>query len=373
MPSSPAGPRWDWLGEDAARGVLPGDSFSALTFAVKPARKTTPDIVKMKNDREGLVVGEMDGDKIWPKLRVAQQRAAGRGGAGGAAPHLRGARARGRVAGACPGRGLRGGAMGGASRWRRRLEGGGVALGGGTGPGPEARRALSCPSRVAPRSRRAPACRGRADGAAGPARPRRALFLFHFPSCEAGALAGEERRRRRRPRVGTRRAGGRPRGRDSGAPAKLWARRASGTGPSRHLPRPGAPGPGDSSGGGGGRPGFGGFSGGLPFGAERAAGCGRRAGGVGRPPQRSAGGQAACPRGRHLRGGRGGLSVGRPRTYCRSRRGWTRKSCCRPCAVTARPASFLPWGPGCGAQDLHSAPGPDALPLSENFASWELP
>lgn len=80
----------------------------------------------------------------------------------------------------------------------------GVACGGGAGAGPaggaggwkgvelpleaapalglEARRALSGPSRVAPRSGRAPACRGRADGARGPARPRRALFLFHFPS-----------------------------------------------------------------------------------------------------------------------------------------------------------------------------------------------
>lgn len=56
--------------------------------------------------------------------------------------------------------------------------------------GPEARRALSGPSRVAPRSRRAPACRGRADGAPGPARPRRALFLFHFPSLRGRRSSG---------------------------------------------------------------------------------------------------------------------------------------------------------------------------------------
>lgn len=90
--------------------VLQGDSFSTLTFVARPARKTIPDIVVMKDGREGGVGGgEMNGDK---NLAKAMRRTAARGGTGGAAPHLRGARARGRVAGGVAGAWPAGGARG---------------------------------------------------------------------------------------------------------------------------------------------------------------------------------------------------------------------------------------------------------------------
>lgn len=101
--------------------------------------------------------------------------------------------------------------------------------------GPEARRALSRQSRVAPWSPRAPACWGRADRARGPDRPRRALFLFRFPGLGGGRAGGLRSGGGRW--VGTR--GGGPAARqvcagDRGVPdtcrAGRWSPRGSGAG-----------------------------------------------------------------------------------------------------------------------------------------------
>lgn len=206
------------------------------------------------------------------------------------------------------GRGLwawgRGGACGGAGGWK----GEELPLEAAPALCPEARRALSGPSRAAPRSQRAPACRGRADGARGPARPRRALFLFHFPSFWAGALAGEERRR--------------PRGR-------YWAglRVAEGPGvrPPPHCPPKFAPGagaspPGTCSGWPLGEPGAppgGGGAAGRGVGASQPRpplGGGEGGGLRTHGPWRGGASAPAQPGPAHLPVGRGGLELRAPGT-----------------------------------------------------------
>lgn len=134
-----------------------------------------PVIVMMKTTEGVDGEDKKNRDNTWPELRVAQEP--------GRQLHLRGAQAAGAASGRGGGRGRAvgawpGGGAGGAAGWKW-VE---LPLEAAPDLGPEARRALSGLSRVAPQSRRAPACRGRADGARGPARPRRVLFLFHFPS-----------------------------------------------------------------------------------------------------------------------------------------------------------------------------------------------
>lgn len=262
-------------------------------------------------------------------------------GRAGRPKHLRGARA--------GGRGLR--------AWRR-----GRGWGRGRLAAPAVGRGWSCPWRrhrpwaprpAAPYRARAewprgasalpPAGGGRTGRGDRPGRGGR-CFSFTFLPSEAGALAGEERRwRRRRPRgryqEGLR--GGRGTPAAPALPAQVCARSGSGT--STHLPRPALPGAGRAPRGRGlGRPAgvWGLRSRVLPSGAERAAGCRRSAPGeAARLPPRSPGrARAARPPGpgpRTCRAGGADLGLDRP--------GPCRRSCLRTrkSSVAPRHSKYL--------------------------------
>lgn len=210
---------------------------STLTGAFEPARKknkkqkTHTGHCYKENSRE---MGEEDKKDRDKNLATATcHTGATREGAGNAGwpGRLGGARTSRRGLRAWPAR--RGGAHEKGRGRREGVAGGRAALavgGGWSRPrrrhrlGPEARRALSRQSRVAPWSPRAPACWGRADRARGPDRPRRALFLFRFPGL-GGGRAGELRS-----------GGGRWVGTARGRPGRAPTLRRRPRRP-RHLPR----------------------------------------------------------------------------------------------------------------------------------------
>lgn len=285
---------------------------------------------------DGLVVGRIKNRwKIWPKLRVAQkqQLLGGRG-----ARHLRGARAGGRGLRA----GRRGRVRGVSGHWRRRLKGGGVALGGGTGPAPRgpSRPIVPEPSGPAEPARSRLQGEGGRGAGTGQAAAGAVSLSLSFPvrparwRARSGGGGGRA--------VGTGRAWKWPRGRDLAAPAppsSSLSREGNGTGTSRHLPRPAPSATGRVLGRGWPAGMWRLRRRGLPSETERAARRERPAGEeAARPPERAeAGWAAAFPGPRHLRGGRGGLVPGPPRAVLpgpsAGRRG---KVPCRRCAVTAR-------------------------------------